>query len=83
MRGRGRKPILDAEKDLQSVTAAVAAHRQRISRATAELEAELGKSFSTKTRERYIKNTVVAINESENVPARSRARKFTTCRWPA
>ncbi len=73
--GRGRKPILDAEKDLQSVRAAVAANRQRISRAKAELEAELGKSFSTKTLERYIKNMVLAINESENVPVKSHARK--------
>ena len=75
--GRGRKPILDAEKDLPSVKAAVTANRQRISLAKAELEAELGKSFSTKTLERYIKNMVLAINESENVPQRSRARKST------
>jgi transposase len=76
--GRGRKPILDAEQDLRSVKAAVAANRQRISLAKAELEAELGKSFSTKTLERYIKNMVLAINESENVPPRSRARKSTS-----
>jgi len=75
--GRGRKPILDAEKDLPSVKAAVAANRQRISLAKAALEAELGKSFSTKTLERYIKNMVLAINESENVPHRSRARNST------
>lgn len=75
--GRGRKPLLDAEKDLGSVKAAVAANRRRISLAKAELEAELGKSFSTKTLERYIKNMVAAINESENVPPRSRARKST------
>lgn len=75
--GRGRKPILDAEKDLPSVKAAVAANRQRISLAKAELEVELGKPFSQKTLERYIKNLVLAINESENVPHRSRARKST------
>jgi transposase len=75
--GRGRKPILDVESDLPSVKAAVAANRQRISPAKAELEAELGKSFSTKTLQRYIKNMVVAINASENVPLRSRARKST------
>jgi transposase len=73
--GRGRKPILDA--DLQKVKAAVKANRQRISLAKAELEAELGKSFSTKTLERYIKNLMVARNASENVPQRSRARKST------
>jgi transposase len=75
--GRGRKPILDAEKDLQRVKQAVKANRQRISLAKAELEAELGKSFSSKTLERYIKNMVRAINESENVPQKSRARKST------
>lgn len=76
--GRGRKPILDAEKDLPSVKAAVTANRQRISVAKAALEAELGKTFSTKTLERYIKNRVLAINESESVPPRSRARKSTS-----
>ena len=75
--GRGRKPILDAEMDLQKVKEAVKANRQRISLAKADLEAELSKSFSGKTLERYIKNMVVAINESENVPQKSRARKST------
>lgn len=75
--GRGRKPILDAGKDLQRVKQAVQRSRQRISVAKAELEAELGKGFSTKTLERYIKNMVAAINESESVPQRSRARKST------
>jgi transposase len=75
--GRGRKPILDAEKDLPSVKAAVTANRQRISMAKAELEVEWGKPISQKTLERYIKNMVLAINESENVPQRSRARKST------
>ena len=73
--GRGRKPVLDAEQDLPRVEAAVAANRQRISIAKAELEAELGKTFSTRTLARYIKNMVLAINESESVRSRSRARK--------
>jgi transposase len=76
--GRGRKPVLDAVQDLESVKAAVAANRQRISVARAELEAELGKGFSTKTLQRYLKNMVLAINESESVPPRSRARKSTS-----
>jgi transposase len=59
--GRGRKPILDAESDVARVKAAVAANRRRISVAKAELEVELGKTFSTKTLERYIKNMVLAI----------------------
>ncbi len=73
--GRGRKPILDAETDLEKVKAAVKANRQRISLAKAELETALGKAFSAKTLERYIKNMALAINESENVPSRSRMRK--------
>lgn len=73
--GRGRKPILDAEEDLARVTAAVQANRQRLSVAKAELETALGKAFSRKTLERYIKNMVLAINASESVPPKSRARK--------
>jgi transposase len=73
--GRGRKPILDGERDVARVKAAVAANRRRISVAKAELEVELGKTFSTKTLERYIKNMVLAINESDAVAQRSRARK--------
>jgi transposase len=76
--GRGRKPILDTEQDLQRVKAAVTANRQRISLAKVELEKAMGKSFSQKTLERYIKNMVLAINESESVPQRSRTRKSTT-----
>jgi transposase len=76
--GRGRKPLLDAGQDLPRVKAAVAANRQRISLAKAELGAQLGKTFSTKTLERYIKNMVLAISESESVPRRSRARKSTS-----
>ena len=76
--GRGRKPILDAEKDLARVKESVQAHRQRISLAKAELEIALGKSFSTKTLDRYIKNIVLVINESKSVPLRSRARKSTS-----
>lgn len=76
--GRGRKPPLDAGQDLESVKATVAANRQRISVARAELEAESGKSFSTKTLQRYIKNMAAAINESESVRPRSRARKSTS-----
>jgi transposase len=75
--GRGRKPILDTEQDLHRVKAAVTRSRQRISLAKAELEKALGKSFSQKTLERYIKNMVLAINESESVPQKSRARKST------
>jgi transposase len=64
--GRGRKSILKAE-DLEQVKAAVKESRQRISRAQAELEVSLGKQFSHSTLKRYLKKTVEAINELENV----------------
>lgn len=76
--GRGRKPILDSTEDIETVKAAVKKSRQRIALAKAELEEALGKKFSQKTLERYIKNMVGAINASEDVRQRSRARKSTT-----
>ena len=75
--GRGRKPILEAEGDLEAVRNAVQANRQRLSVAKAELETELGKNFSARTLERYIKNLVQAINASENVPAIRQLRRAT------
>jgi len=45
--GRGRKPIVDTQEDLERVKQAVQASRQRLCLAKAELEAELGKTFST------------------------------------
>jgi transposase len=75
--GRGRKPILDGEADVEAVKKAVEANRQRLSVAKAELETELGKNFSTRTLERYIKNLVQAINASESVPAIRQTRRAT------
>lgn len=63
--GRGRKSILQAE-DLSRVKAQIKASRQRISRAQAELEQNLGKSFSRSTLVRYLKKTVAATNELES-----------------
>ena len=75
--GRGRKPILDAEADLAAVREAVQAHRQQLSVARTELEEALGKNFSTKTLERYIKNMVQAINASESAPFTKQTRNST------
>lgn len=75
--GRGRKPIFNTKADLPAVRRAVQRNRKRISLAKAELEEALGKSFSQKTLVRFLKNTIVAINESENVRAKSPTRKFT------
>ena len=74
--GRGRKAILQ-DADLEQVKAAVAAHRQRLSVASAELEQVLNKSFCPMPLRRFVKKTVVSINACENVPAASRSRKFT------
>ena len=63
--GRGRKGILQKETDLEAVRRAVQNHRQRISRAKAELETELGKAFSVLTLKRFLKKTVAATNECE------------------
>ena len=64
--GRGRPAILQT-KDTQSVKQAVQKHRQRISQAKVELEKSLGKDFSQKTLERFLKNLTADINESESV----------------
>lgn len=74
--GRGRKAILQ-ECDLETVQAAVKEHRQRLSVAKAELEQTLGKSFCRKTLADFVKKTVLSINESADVPDKSRTRKFT------
>jgi len=66
--GQGRKPILDAVEDLEAVKKAVQANRKKLSLAKAELEETLNKNFSNDTLKRYVKKTVDAINESENVP---------------
>lgn len=65
--GRGRPGILSPEEDLQSIRAAVQKHRQRISIAKAELESSLGKQFSQKTLERFLKNLTADISESDDV----------------
>ena len=74
--GRGRKPILN-EADLVTVKEVVAEHRQKLSVAREELEQALGKSFSQDTLTRFVKKTLAAINESEDVPSKSRVRNST------
>ena len=54
--GRGRKPILDEQKDREKVKAAVKKERQRLKHAKGELEKDLGKTFSLKTLHRFLKN---------------------------
>ncbi len=64
--GRGRRSILSQTEDFEAVKKAVRKHRQRISIARAELEASLGKEFSTRTLTRYLKILTAGINESES-----------------
>lgn len=75
--GRGRKPILDQQNDFEQVKAAVQANRQRLSVAKVELEQALEKQFSIFTLQRFLKNSIVAINASENVQGRNRVRQRT------
>ena len=58
--GRGRRPILRTETDLEAVRRAVQKNRQRVSLAKAELEQELGKEFSQLTLRRFLKKTADA-----------------------
>ncbi len=61
-KGRGRKSILQKHSDLEAVRRAVQNSRQRISMAKAELEQELGKTFSPLTLRRFLKKTTAATN---------------------
>ena len=75
--GSGRKPILHSAEDLVRIREAVVGHRQRIGLAVCELEADLGKSFSEKTLRRFLKKTVVDINEYEKDPKTDLMKIFT------
>jgi transposase len=75
--GQGRIPILSVKQDAQAVRLSIQEHRQRISEAQAELEETLGRKFSSKTLRRFLKNCVLDINESENVPANRKPKRST------
>jgi transposase len=64
--GRGRKAILDDRTDLEQVRAAVQNHRQRLSVAKAQLEADLGKEFSAMTLKRFLKSVAAATSGCGN-----------------
>jgi len=65
--GRGRPAILSKTEDLEAVKKAVQKHRQRISIAKAELEDTLGKEFSSRTLNRYLKILTADTNEFQDV----------------
>ncbi len=58
-KGCGRKGILQKDTDLEAVRRAVQNSRQRISLAKAELEQELGKTFSQLTLRRFLKKQLL------------------------
>ena len=64
--GRGRRAILSPTEDFEAVQKAVQNHRQRISVAKAELEKTLGKEFSTRTLNRYLKILTAATKEFQD-----------------
>ncbi len=61
--GRGRPAILSKTEDLEAVKKAVKKHRQRISIAKAELEETLGKEFSNRTLNRFLKILIADTSE--------------------
>lgn len=65
--GRGRPAILSQTEDLEAIKKAVQKHRQRISIAKVELEATLGKEFSNRTLDRYLKILSADISEFRDV----------------
>lgn len=54
-KGRGRKALLDPEKDRAAVLAAIKKHRQRSKSAQVEFEQETGKKVSSETFTRFLK----------------------------
>lgn len=61
--GRGRKPILDKEKDAQKIKEQVKKERQRLKKAKDNIEKDLDKSFSLMTLKRFLKNLSADGNE--------------------
>ena len=64
--GRGRKSILDKEKDGQKIKDVVKKERQRLKKAKNIIENDLGKSFSLMTLKRFLKNLSANGSESES-----------------
>jgi len=60
--GRGRKAILDQDRDQAKVRAMVQQERQRLKLAKEALEEALGKQFSLKTLKRFLKNVAADGN---------------------
>ncbi len=81
--GRGRRPILHTQSDLEAVRRAVQKNRQRVSLAKAELEQELGKEFSQLTLRRFLKKRLPlqasATASETHVQLRRRLKHTSNC----
>lgn len=62
--GRGRKPLLDDQRDIAVVREVIAEERQRLTQAKELLEQRLDKTLSGKTLKRFLKKITVATNAS-------------------
>lgn len=63
--GRGRKAILDPQKDRSIVEQAVKSDRQRLNQAKTLIENQTNKQFSKKTLQRFLKKLSVDTAESD------------------
>ena len=63
--GQGRKAILDPTSEKEKVAEAVKAERQRLSQAKSILEKNLGKRFSKRTLQRFLKKLTADTSESD------------------
>ena len=63
--GRGRKPVFESARDLEQVRKAVVEERQRLSQAKLLLEQQMGKEFSLKTLQRFLKKLSAATSGYE------------------
>lgn len=61
--GRGRKAIIDPNKDTASILEAIKANRQRMQTAKAKWEQESGKSVCGSTFKTFLKSLAEGINE--------------------
>lgn len=79
--GRGKKPLLDKEKDKESVLAAVKANRQRVDMAKAEWEAaQAGRTVGRGAFRRFLKALAEGTSESAAGASESRAPNSTSSR---
>ena len=75
--GRGRKPLLTAAADKETIVQCVKTNRQRIQTAKAEWEQQSGKSVSLSTLKSFLKALTVDTSAFENAAKGSPTRTYT------